>query len=497
MYHLVLFYFHSRIFVPMRITFFLLFTGLFLQQVRAQKFLITERVELNLRRDEFTAIGQYQDYLATYFNHNGAASICLYDSLGKLVNTIPISDYHEGCTNLRFQCSKENICVYFEQRNGKTQQLMGTRLISNSHFSDAVELAAYERNVFKERNEYQYAVSQDGSKVLFYTYTPGSEEIAVQAIVLNDSLVQISSISELFEKDKIRFLFDEVISNEGYAHILASTDLTPRGHIDQVKLLSIRPKGNGFRSHDIELKGKYIDGYRLFYNDALSIVQFVSYYADSEHGSLKGLCFSTLNPRSMEESITRWTNVQGIFQDKKNDLRDFYLQSFSLLKDGSVEFATEKKYQNSRSSTNISSQQTGMGTFGTLSPLMDMNRMVTDYYFEEVMVFNINKENRLNWTQSIIKSQLTTDDDGMYSSYSRLENTLGAVYIFNDLDRRNNKLMTGYLSSKGVLNMKQMPINETMEKWSWLPKSSIQTSLNTLWIPGITKGYLCYLRIQY
>lgn len=471
--------------------------SLWIASARAQRLQLTQKVELNSRRDDFAAVGKYRQYWVGYRGQPSMAEILLFDSAGVLQKTVPITGYDNDCSSIRFQCNATHLCVYYEKREGKTQILQGVKLLNDTVFSEPKVIASYDKSGYGSRYDIQFAVSENSAYVLFYNLRSGGEEFALQSQILNDQLDLISEVNQLFEKDKIRFLYKEAISNTGYAYIAASTDLDVKSAADQIQVLSLVPGAGSWSIIEMPVNGKYISDVTLLIDNANSnTLHLAGYYADAGRGVPKGFFLTQVTPGSQQELIGLAVPINASFSKSHADLRDLKIKGMSVSKNGATEIITEKTFQSTHMVSSPSSMM-GVGTLGVMNPSIDNGRVVTDYNYDEISVFNISKEGKLNWNQHVLKSQLSTDDNGIYSSFALLESRLGKVYIFNDLNRRSTKLIAGYLSAKGIISLKQLPTTEAMNNVNILPRSAVQTGRNEIFMPCISKGYLCFLNIQF
>ena len=175
-----------------------------------------------------------------------------------------------------------------------------------------------------------------------------------------------------------------------------------------------------------------------------------------------------------------------------SDLKDLRMRHLFLKSDGGVELVAEKYYQNIRT---ISSVNPIVSSSFMTGP--DNARSVTEYYYDEVCVFNFKLDGSLNWSQTILKEQLSTDDGGIFSSFIPLRYNIGNVYIFNDLSSKATRLLASYLSSKGEMSMKEIQTSEQIDEWNLMPRSGKQISKSEVVIPCMLKNSVAFLKIKY
>lgn len=475
--------------------------------LQAQQITPFEKVSFDSRSDDFSILGTYQSKIAVYLQHNSKADILLFDSKGKpeiiLFDTsgkketsIPLEAYEKNCSNIHFQCTNKSLCVYFEKKEKQTYTLYGCSLKEDLTFSEPKALGSYDYNFLKERNEYQFAISRDHSKVFFYTYTPAEEDFALQALVVNDQLEVMNESTHLLTKNETRFLFTQAVSNNGTGHVLISADLDKKGGAEEVELISLAPSQNLFRIRKLPLSNHYLNDMSLCLDDDSGLVHITGFYADSKLGSAKGIyhCTATAYPIGDFSSAFIPLSISG--GKAKMDFRDLSTVRVSLLKDGGIELITERSYKVQSGGNNTMMMNTGV--VGLASQTMNTYLPTTQYHHEEISIFNLRKENTLRWSQTVLKDQTSTDDEGLSSSFGCMESRLGKVYLYNELNGRNNRLMASYVSSKGAITLKEIDNSLKDEgRYTIYTRFSYQLNANEILMPSVYKGYLRLLRLHF
>lgn len=463
--------------------------------VTAQKLLLTQKVEINVRKDDFAVVGKYRSFDVAYRMHYGEADLLFYDTLGVIQQRALIPGINSNCSNLQFQCHNQGLCIYYEEKSGSKYTLKAVRLISDTLFSEPKEIGSYERSFFKDKNEFQFAISEDQSKVLCYNYALNNDNIALQAYVMNERLEEVSTVNQLFERDKLRFLSDQVVYNNGTAQLLCTADLDVRGGSSDLLLLECQAHQTLFTSNPFSGKEKYFTDMLLYADNSAQTTHVAAYYCEGKFSGPKGIYYTRYQTAFSGEPYTLFLPLSLRSSKNKADLRDIHFKQLSLLTNGNIEIIAEKFYKSTRMIS--SAPMPGMVGSGIMNSTMDYSRSVTEYNYDEIAIFHISPEGKLKWNQNVLKSQQSTDDGGIYSSYGLLESKLGKAYVFNDMERRSDKLMVAYLSSKGILSLKQLPTTEEIDNMDIMPRSSVQTGANEIVMPCTSKNYLCLLKIRY
>lgn len=221
---------------------------------------------------------------------------------------------------------------------------------------------------------------------------------------------------------------------------------------------------------------------------------------DNKNGNIYIASFFQMENTAIQEAFIfyiRWGKTSHYHQSFcTNSLANFEKQCwFERYKNATPVFKKRwwawigwrKYYQNIRT---ISSINPIVGNSFVSVP--DNARTVTEYYYDEIYIFSFKNEGSLSWSQTILKEQLSTDDGGLFSSFTPLQHPLGNAFIFNDLSSKNTRLLACYVSSKGEMNMKEIQTNEQIDEWNLLPRSAMQISKSELLIPCMMKNNVCF-----
>lgn len=106
---------------------------------------------------------------------------------------------------------------------------------------------------------------------------------------------------------------------------------------------------------------------------------------------------------------------KGRAEDPK--LFNYKMRSARTLNDGSVIGAMEQNYIQLMSNSDIRTGQTNDTYY---------------YYYNDIIVYKINHEGKFDWVKRINKYQISTNDDGPYSSYESFIDSNKISFIFND-----------------------------------------------------------------
>jgi hypothetical protein len=119
----------------------------------------------------------------------------------------------------------------------------------------------------------------------------------------------------------------------------------------------------------------------------------------------------------------------------------------------------------------------------------------TRYYYNNIMIMNVDKDGKLVWTNVVQKEQFDDGDDNLLSY--QIMNAGGELhFIFNELERRNQLLADQSINADGKIT--RYPTLKSLDKgYEFMPKFAKQVSSKQMVVPCIYRNYICFAKIDY
>lgn len=460
-------------------------------RVQAQKILLSDKTEFNIRTDDFSVIGKYKKSILVYRKRNGRAEVIFYNDKMVIERSQPLDMLPDHFSNIRFFCTNESLLVFYETKEGKKQNLYGSKLHADQWLPPLM-LSSKPAGFLKDNQPFHYAISENHQRIMFYTSYFLSGDNTVQLVIVDDQLNILKQISQLFS-DKEYYIADEAaVSDNGIPYLLATDKSNNRSNFEELKVLSVSGMSKDLLVFPISLEKHYLNDLQIVVDNKNTRVYISAFFADGKYSNPRGVYFSTFDEKSQSTGSIHFIPLALQISRGNADLKDIKMRNMFVKTDGGIEIVAEKYYQNVR-------------TLNSINPIMnstfvtgpDNSRTVTEYYYDEIYVFNFKIEGALSWSQTILKEQLTTDDGGIFSSFFTFRYPLGNAYIFNDLSTKNTRLLACYVSAKGEMNMKEIQTNEQLDDWSLMPRSAMQLSKADIVIPCVMKNYVSFLKLTF
>lgn len=458
----------------------------------AQKLFLSEKEEFNIRVDDFAVVGKYKDNIVTYKKKNARAELIFYSAKMVKEKTLALDFLPDNFSNIHFVCNSQNLLVFYEAKESKKQNLYGSKLLADHNWQAPILLNAKPTSFMKDYNPYNFSVSENKQKILFYTSYYLSGDNTIQAIIVDDALQIQKEYNQIFS-DKEYYISDKsAISNAGRPYLIATDKPNNRGNVEEVKILSASSFSKELFVFPVLLDKHLLSEWQIAVDNKNQNIYLASFFADGKYSNPRGIYFSIFDEQKQAFTTSHFVPVALQISKSNSDLKDIKVRHLYVKNDGGIELVAEKYYQNIRT---ISSINPIVSSSFSMGP--DNSRSVTEYYYDEVYIFNFKIEGALSWSQTILKEQLSTDDGGIFSSFIPLLYPLGNAYIFNDLSSKNTRLLACYVSSLGEMNMKEIQTNEQIDEWNLMPRSAKQISKSEMIIPCVVKNAVCFLKLNF
>ncbi|MBL7766182.1 MAG: hypothetical protein JNJ58_08825 [Chitinophagaceae bacterium] len=458
----------------------------------SQKFQLSEKESINLRNDDFTVIGTLLDRTAVYIRKDDKAEILLLNAGMQTEKRITLSNIHEGFDNIHFNCMSRQLLIFYEVKENKNLNVYGMSLGENFSVSEPKQLNSSAVGQFRNNTEYTYAYSADHRRTLIYTHFKVEGQLVLQAVVIDDNLNELKRYDQLLNLDDLVIDDMAAISNEGNPYILLTDKMAYKGNAEQISILSGSGSATEMKPVNIDLKKHEVTEVKFLIDNPNGNLYLAGLYSEGRYSAPRGIYFAVFDEKQNVLKSEHFVALSMQVSNGKADLRDMKVKGVSLKSDGGIEVVTEKYYQNVRTLTTASPTM-GIG----MMSMPDNTRTINEFNYDEIILFNIKPEGGIAWTQVILKEQMSTDDGGIYLSFGQLEHKLGKVFIFNDLNSSNKRLMASYVSMKGETSIKELQTNEQVDDWNLMPRSARQVSKSAIVMPCVMKNNLCFLKISY
>lgn len=384
--------------------------------------------------------------------------------------------------------------LLYSYRDGGQGHLQLDAYDPAANLRDSVTLQAMGN--FMSSPDYELTLSQDRSK---------------GALIINDGQQKFRCLAIDF--DSLSLLYDRELRpedfyfNENYLQ----TEITDQG--DALVILekdnfNSRRKDHFYEVHHLMAQNNAFTSFNLSLGDSLTYDVFFRYDNRNERlkaGGLysirdlvrtKGYFYLSVDPdapATFDLDFHRFPhamieNLEGRkLKEKQNrGLDQISIRDLVLRRDGGLLIVTERNRQLEQRST-INQAQV-LNTFG--------NRALVDFYYDEIIVFNVDPDGSTHWNGILHKKQYSQDDGGAFSSYLMLESPRRLRFLFNDEIRFENTVSEYVLDGRGEFDRNSLFHTRDLQLKLRF-RDGVQVAANEVVIPSERRNKLRLVTLTY
>lgn len=188
------------------------------------------------------------------------------------------------------------------------------------------------------------------------------------------------------------------------------------------------------KDYTLPFQGKRVEAISVNTNDSSSYI-ITGVYGANEFNGAQGVFYMKLNFKNQEitqqsfhefdkDFITEdWTKREKERAERREargvdepSLYNYQMREAQLLPDGSMVGIMEQNY-------------VVVSTFSDVRSIMTISYT---YYYNDIVLFKINKDGAFGWVTKVKKSQISTNDGGPFSSFASISDSSTIRLIFND-----------------------------------------------------------------
>ncbi len=459
-----------------------------------QKITLSEKEELNMRDDDFMVIGTVRNLTSVYRNHQAIGEIVFYNKNLIKEKICTMTFLPATVLKINFTARAEKLSVFYVVKENRKQNVYMAKLKDDYTWTEPVLLVGSPFGSYRNSNDYMFSSSEDKSKTLVYHSFSENDMTILQALVVNEELAVESNIEQSYNEQGFSMTNEATVADDGSVFIAAGDAPNSKGNMQDLVLLSGVKGATSLQQHPVDLNHNAISDLHLTADNQHHNLYLSAYFADGRYSSPRGIFMSMYDMANQTMSSTHFTPLALQISSSKSDLRDLKIRNVFLKKTGEMEIVAEKTFQNIR---NVGSITPVISSSLLLTNMTESARVVHEFSYDEIAVFNLKPDGSLAWSQTVLKDQTTNDDNGIFSSFGVLQHRLGNAYIFSDMSSKQYRLLAAYISANGQLTVKELQSSEEVDDYNLMPRSAVQISKSEIVMPCVSKNYLCFLKISY
>jgi hypothetical protein len=470
------------------------------------------------RNVDFEVIGKVSGNFLVYKNIRNKNAVSVYDNAMQLKERVDMDFIPDRTINVDFVPYPDHFFVIYQYQRRSILYCMAATLDGEGKkIGDPVQLDTTYINVFADNKIYSTVYSEDKQHIMIYKIQKKNDNFNFTTILFNPQLeLQRKSRWVVPYQERRDVYSDFFVDNEGNFIFAKSEKAGSRELISKVSLVTKAPLSDTFAVNELKTNQSYLDEIKLKVDNINNKYLINSFYYSQKRGNVEGLFTAVWdkptnsqtveNTIKFEDTLKQQAKMEG---SSRVAFNDFFIKHVILKKDGGFILTGEDYYSQTRGNPwNRFDYLYGYPYFSSYDYYMYSpssfwyrprgyfgNNSPTRYYYNNIVVMDIDNEGKLLWSNIVHKTQFDDETDN-FLSY-QIMNAGGELhFLFNELERRNQLIADQSIMPDGSL--KRNPTLKSLDKgYQFMPRLGKQVSARQIIIPCTLRNYVCFAKIDY
>lgn len=466
---------------------------------------------------DFEIIGKVNGNILVYKNIRNHYAISIYDAEMGLVDKVDLDFMPDKTLNADFIAYPDFVYIIYQYQKRNVLHCMAAKVDGNGKkIGEPVQLDTTQITIFADNKIYNMVNSEDKQKIMIFKIQKKYDKFNFATRLFNSQLQLLhSSRMEIPYDDRKDIFSDFYLDNDGNFISAKSIRGGNRELISKLSLFAKPAMGDEFIETELPLDKTYLDEVNIKIDNVNKRYLLNSFYYNQKRGNIDGLFTAIWDKQAnkllamqltaFSDSMKRDAKSEGSTRFAYND---FFIRNVILKKDGGFILSAEDFSTQSRS--NQWNRLDYLYSYPYMSSydyyLYSRSSYwyyyrprsvssLTRYYYNNIVVMNVDKDGHLAWTNMIRKEQYDDGDDN-FLSY-QIMNAGGELhYLFNELERRNQLISDQSITPDGRLI--RNPTLKSLDKgYQFMPRFAKQVGAKQIIVPCMYRNYICFAKIEY
>ena len=488
--------------------------------MQAQLVSYSEPESDDARRTDHEIIGRISGNILIFKNNRTDNAISIYGPDMKLLQRVALPFLPDKFENVDFVQYPDFFYMLCEYQKRNIVHLVAFKLDKMAQvIGEPVELDTTQVNGSNNSKIYTNMYSEDKKYLMAVKINTKNPKNFVFTTFLFDKNLELVDRHRMpmTVQDRADYFSNFEVDNDGQLVFTRFARMGSGDYLNHVAVVSKAPKADTFSIRDIGASDRILDELKLKVDNFNKRYLLSAFFYKQRKGNIEGL-FTVIWDKS---SDAKFSEAVTIFNDdlralakssessEKMAFNDYFIKKIVTKKDGGYLLISEVEYTTTRgTSYNRSDYLYGPMNpndfnyspyYNPYSPYSPYYRygtgQATRYNAENIMILSFDKNNNMEWSNVIPKSQF--DDDGMNQISYQSMNTGGELhFLYNQVDKRTMLLMDQSISADGKIT--RLPTFHNLDKgYVFLPRLAKQVASNQIVIPCQYRNYLCFAKIDF
>lgn len=497
---------------------YILFVLLFVPvMLYAQSIKFSDYDREDTRDMNFEIIGKLNNTILVYKNIRYNHKISIYDNEMNTLGTVKLDFVPDRTFNMDFVVYPDFFYMIYQYQKARILHCMVVKMDANAKMiNEPVEVDTTQIPVMADNKIYSTIFSEDRQKIMIFKIQTRYQKFNMTTLLYDNQFNLISKNRHVTDYNERKENFGNfLLANDGG---LAFTYDKQSGYRDNSNALSLVTKGptqNIFTYQDIDLGERYIDEPKLKIDNLNKRYIINAFYFKKNRGSIEGLFTYVWDKEKATAPVSEFTELyDSLRAEAKRDgsLRfafdNFFIRQVVVKKDGGFILTAEDFTKDTRGGNTpwnrydylYNRYSSSSGYYydpysGYYRPYGGFNNQgITTYYYENIVVFSINKDGKTEWSKVIQKEQFDDNDDN-FMSFSTVTSSGEIHFLFNS-DRKYQVISDQSIAPDGTI--KRNPTLKSPQRgYEFMPKHSKQVGSRQLIVPCAYRNNVCFARIDF
>ena len=468
------------------------------------------------RTIDFEIVGKVTGNFLVYKNIRSKRAISVYNNDMRLKERVELDFLPDRTLNAEFIAYPDFAYIFYQYQKRNVLHYMGAKIDGNAKLvGEPVELDTTQLSIFADNKIYNMINSEDKQKIMIYKIQKKFDKFNFTTLLFNTQLqLQHKSRMQLPYDERRDIFSDFYVDNDGTFVFARSIKGGSRELINKLFLLTKEPLSDQFDENELPLNKSFLDEVSVKVDNINKRYLINSFYYNQKRGNIDGLYTAiwdkqarrllVQNMAEFNDSMKREAKNEGSVRFAYND---FFIRNIILKKDGGFILTAEDFSTQSRSNQwNRMDYLYGYPYLSSYDYYLSRSSFwyyyrprninsLTRYYYNNVVVMNVDKDGKLVWTNVIRKEQFDDGDDN-FMSY-QIMNAGGELhFLFNELERRTQLISDQSITPDGRLT--RNPTLKSLDKgYHFMPRFAKQVSAKQIIVPCMYRNYICFAKIEY
>lgn len=498
--------------------------GVFPLVVAAQRITYTEPEREDSRRTDFEIIGKVGNNILVFKNNRNENGISVYSSDMKLIERVKLDYMEDRWINVDFVPYANHTWMIYQVQRKSVVYCFGVKLDANAkRLTDPVELDTTRIGWAANNKIYTTAYSDDKQKIMVFKINNKNPKNFLFTTLLFNAEMQLQYRHHMTMpmEERNDYFTDFLVDNDGDLVFGKFVRKNGSDYISNLQLITKKTNEEKFNVRELNKgeKEKVLDEVRIKIDNTNKRYLFTALYYKQKRGNVEGiysLIWDKQNDSTHLERMLSFTDdlrrqAKGPDANLKISFNDYFISDIIIRRDGGYLLTAESMYTTSRGGS-FNRWDYLYGNNPWASPIdyyywspyyspwrSPWNRWggssATRYHAENIMILSFDKEDNLQWSNVISKTQFDDETDALVSH--SLMNTGGELhFMFNLYERRTLLLNDHSIGPDGKIT--RHPTLKNLERGvEFMPRLGKQVSANSIIIPCQYRNYLTFAKIEF